>query len=112
MRQKGVPWESSQHARTLAAQCPVRLATTAAGDPIIAANGLAVAKGEEKAGMRPRGAEGRGLALRRGAVEAVRPRTAERREREATPRHDMARVSPEESGTVLVGVVEIGRAHV
>lgn len=64
-----------------------------------------MAKGEEKAGMRPRGAEGRGLALRRGAVEAVRPRTAERREREATPRHDMARVSPEESGTVLVGVV-------
>ena len=35
-----VPWESSQHARTLAAVCPVRLATTDAGDPAIAANGL------------------------------------------------------------------------
>jgi len=40
VRQKRVPWESSQHARTLAAVCPVSLATTAAGDPAIAANGL------------------------------------------------------------------------
>lgn len=40
MRQKGVPWESSQHARALAAQCPVSLAATNAGDPINAANGL------------------------------------------------------------------------
>lgn len=40
MRQKRVPWESSQHARTLAAVCPVSLDTTATGDPAIAANGL------------------------------------------------------------------------
>jgi hypothetical protein len=40
VRQKRVPWESSQHARTLVAECPVSFTTAAAGDPDIAANGL------------------------------------------------------------------------
>jgi hypothetical protein len=52
VRQKRVPWERSQHARALAAEWPVSLATTARGEPIIAANGL---QGSETTGHSPSG---------------------------------------------------------
>jgi hypothetical protein len=92
VRQKWVPWESSQHARTLADGCPVSLTAIAAGDPIIADIGLAAANGEKaEEGTRRRGAEGSGAARMRGADEAARPRTAARKEREAAPRDAMAR---------------------
>ena len=43
-----------------------------------------------------------GAARTRGAVEAVRPRTAARKEREAAPRNAIARVSSEKVGTAVV----------
>jgi hypothetical protein len=61
---------------------------------------LAVERGadeEAKEGMRRRGAEGRGAAAEQ-KLEAVRPRTAARKEREAEPRHAMARIWSEGRG--------------
>ena len=68
---------------------------------------LAVAKGEEEgpaAGIRRGVAAGTGAARRRGVVEALRLRTAARKEREAAPRNAMVRVSPEMVGTMAVVV--------
>lgn len=64
-----------------------------------------MARGEEEgaeAGMRRGGAAGMGAARTRGAVEAVRPRTAARKERDAAPRNAIARVSSEKMGTAVV----------
>ena len=66
---------------------------------------LAVAKGEEEGpteGIRRGVAAGTGAARRRGVVEALRLRTAARKEREAAPRNAMVRVSPEMVGTMAV----------
>ena len=57
-----------------------------------------MANGEEEGpteGIRRGGAAGTGAARRREVVEAVRPRTADRKEREAAPRNAMVRVSSE-----------------
>jgi hypothetical protein len=90
---------------------PRHAPTTQGSDPICTY--LAVERGtdeEAKEGMRRRGAEGRGAAAAR-KPEAVRPRTAARKEREAEPRHAMAKIWSEGrgSGRLLCGGRTNGR---